>query len=69
MRLARRLNDISQEELAQRADLSRNYLSDVERGIRHVSIDNMGLLAQALGMQLHDLLNPAMFGALDEFSA
>lgn len=69
VRLARRLNDISQEELAQRADLSRNYLSDIERGIRNVSIDNMGLLAQALGMQLHDLLNPAMFGALDEFSA
>ena len=69
VRLARRLNDISQEELAQRADLSRNYLSDVERGVRNVSIDNMGLLAQALGMQLHDLLNPAMFGALDEFSA
>lgn len=68
VRLARRLKDISQEELALRADISRNYVSDVERGVRNVSIDNMGLLAQALGVQLRDLVDPDMFGALDEFS-
>ncbi|MFZ6659116.1 helix-turn-helix domain-containing protein [Undibacterium sp. TJN19] len=45
----RRHKEISQEELALRSDLSRSYVSGVERGIRNVSIDNMDLLAQALG--------------------
>ena len=65
VRLTRRLKDISQEELAFRADLSRTYLSEVERGIRNVSIDNMGLIAQSLGIPLQDLLNPTMYASLD----
>lgn len=66
LRRARRLKDISQEELASRADLSRSYVSEVERGIRNVSIDNMGLLAQALGLPLRDLLDPDMFSVLGD---
>jgi transcriptional regulator with XRE-family HTH domain len=65
LRRARRLKDISQEELASRAELSRTYVSEVERGVRNVSIDNMGLLAQALGVPLRDLVDPAMFAGLD----
>lgn len=66
LRRARRLKDISQEELALRADLSRTYVSEVERGIRNVSIDNMGLLSQALGMPLRDLVDPLLFAELDD---
>lgn len=69
LRRARRLKDISQEDLALRADLSRTYVSEVERGVRNVSIDNMGLLAQALGIPLRDLVDPAMFASLDERSS
>lgn len=65
VRRARRLKDISQEELALGADLSRTYVSEVERGVRNVSIDNMGLLAQALGVPLRDLVDPEMFSALE----
>lgn len=65
LRRARRLKDVSQEELALRAGLSRPYVGSVERGERNVSIDNMGLLAQALGLPLHDLVNPEMFQGLD----
>jgi transcriptional regulator with XRE-family HTH domain len=68
LRRARRLKDVSQEELALRADLSRTYVSEVERGIRNVSIDNMGLLAQALGVPLRDLVDSAMFDVLDELT-
>nr|WP_244436288.1 helix-turn-helix transcriptional regulator [Herbaspirillum frisingense] len=32
---------MSQEELAFRADISRTYLSEVERGDRNISVDNM----------------------------
>jgi len=64
LRRARRLKDVSQEELAFRSNLSRTYVSEVERGIRNVSIDNMGLLAEALGLPLKELVDPEMFSAL-----
>lgn len=61
LRIARRLRDISQEALALQTGLSRTYVSEVERGERNVSIDNMGLLADGLGVQLRDLVDPATF--------
>lgn len=64
LRRARRLKDVSQEELAFRSNLSRTYVSEVERGIRNVSIDNMGQLSDALGVPLKDLVDPEMFTAL-----
>lgn len=66
LRRARRLKEISQEELALRADLSRTYVSEVERGVRNISIDNMDLLAQALDVPLRNLVDPEMFSALDQ---
>ncbi|MHB1274214.1 MAG: helix-turn-helix domain-containing protein [Rhodanobacter sp.] len=56
LRQARRLQELSQEALALQAGLSRTYVSEVERGTRNISIDNMGLLADALGIALCDLL-------------
>jgi transcriptional regulator with XRE-family HTH domain len=47
---------LSQETLAELADLHRTYVGSVERGERNVSIDNMERLANALGVQLRDLL-------------
>ncbi|MFZ3001893.1 MAG: helix-turn-helix transcriptional regulator [Undibacterium umbellatum] len=64
LRRARRLKDISQEELALRSELSRTYVSEVERGIRNVSIDNMDILSHALGISLSELVNPEMFAAI-----
>lgn len=61
LRLVRMLKRLSQEEVAFRAEISRNYLSDVERGVRNVSIDNMEALAEGLGMSLSDLLKPDLF--------
>lgn len=65
LRLARRLRDVSQEALALDAGLSRTYVSEVERGARNVSIDNMGLLAEALQIPLRDLVDPERFKVLD----
>jgi transcriptional regulator with XRE-family HTH domain len=66
LRRARRLKEVSQEELAFRSNLSRTYVSEVERGVRNVSIDNMGHLAEALGVPLKDLVDPQMFSALGD---
>ena len=65
LRLARRLRDVSQEALALDAGLSRTYVSEVERGERNVSIDNMGLLADALQIPLKDIVDPERFKVLD----
>lgn len=64
VRQARRLKDLSQEALALQAGLSRTYVSEVERGTRNISIDNMGLLADALGVPLRDLLDIDMLKRL-----
>jgi len=66
LRRARRLKDVSQEDLALRAELSRTYVSEVERAGRNISIDNMELLATALGLPLKDLLNPDLFASLED---
>lgn len=56
MRTLRRLREISQENLAFDAEVSRAYIGEVERGSRSVSIDVMGRIADALQVPLSDLL-------------
>jgi len=56
LRKARREMGLSQEDLAERANLHRTYVGSVERAERNVSIDNMGRLAAALGVALPSLL-------------
>lgn len=56
LRQARLQRDMSQEELAHLAGLHRTYVGSVERSERNVSIDNMERLAQALGLDVVDLL-------------
>jgi transcriptional regulator with XRE-family HTH domain len=49
---------ISQEELAARASLHRNYVGSVERGERDVGIVALARLAAALGVSLADFFAP-----------
>ncbi|MBI2356131.1 MAG: helix-turn-helix transcriptional regulator [Candidatus Doudnabacteria bacterium] len=46
----------SQEELAAKAGLHRTYMSDIERGERNVSVENIEKIAKALGVKSSDLL-------------
>lgn len=46
----------SQEELAGKAGLHRTYMSDIERGERNVSVENIEKIAKALGVKSSDLL-------------
>ena len=48
----------SQEELAERADLHRTYVSDVERGARNLSLESMTRIAHALRISVADLFPP-----------
>ncbi len=52
----RRASDLSQEELAHRANIHQTYLSDVERGKRNPTIIVLERIAQALGVDIEILL-------------
>ena len=56
MRKRRLELDISQEELSFRSELHRNYISDVERGTRNVSLKAMEKIAKGLDTSLYKLL-------------
>jgi transcriptional regulator with XRE-family HTH domain len=45
----------SQEELAERSDVHRNFIGMIERGERNVGIMTLVVLAQALDLTLADL--------------
>ncbi len=47
---------ITQEGLAELAGLSRQYVGDVERGTRNISLVNMEKIATALEITLPELL-------------
>jgi transcriptional regulator with XRE-family HTH domain len=59
VRRIRNSTGLSQEVLADRAGLLRTYISSIERAERNVSLENIFLLAKALGVQPGDLLKPA----------
>jgi transcriptional regulator with XRE-family HTH domain len=49
--------NLSQEELALKAELDRTYISGIERGLRNVSLINIVKLANALEIPQTELLN------------
>lgn len=56
LRREREIRGLSQEKLAELANLHRTYVGSVERGERNISIDNMERLARALKLELAELL-------------
>lgn len=56
VRMERRRRGWSQEELAEKAGLHRNYIGAIERGEVNFGIENVAKLAVALQVQPHVLL-------------
>lgn len=59
MRSFRKQRKLSQDDLAVAAKLSRNYVSDIERGTRNPSLLALVRLSRALRLPLRDLLADA----------
>jgi len=56
IRAHRRALGWSQEKLAEKAELHRNYIGDIERGEENVSVDALVRIAAALKVQVGDLV-------------
>jgi transcriptional regulator with XRE-family HTH domain len=59
VRTRRRLANMSQEQLAERAAVHPTYVGLVERGLRNPSLVVAERLARALGAKLSDLIREA----------
>lgn len=57
IRLERMKRDISQEQLAERANISIRTVSDIERGITDIRYTNLLQIAEALNLTVSELLN------------
>lgn len=58
VRAERKRQGLTLEDLAERSNLTWSYISQVERGIRNITVDNMAALASGLDRDLRDLLGP-----------
>ena len=56
VRLARVRCNLTQEQLAEKADISSSYLSAIERGKQSVSLEYMNRIADALSVPVANLL-------------
>lgn len=56
VRALREARDLTQESLADRAEMSANYVGDAERGERNISVRALWLLADGLNVPASTLL-------------
>ncbi len=59
LRAIRAEKGLTQQRLAELADLHVVFVSQLERGVKSVSLDNLQTIASALGCNAYELLMPA----------
>jgi len=57
IRTRRKALDLSQERLAEKAELHHNYIGEIERGEKAATIDTIVKIAKALGVRAGDLFS------------
>jgi transcriptional regulator with XRE-family HTH domain len=55
VRARRKKVSLSQEQLAEKADLTRNYIGDIERAEKKITLETLAKLAKALKCRVRDL--------------
>ncbi|RHO87126.1 XRE family transcriptional regulator [Ruminococcus sp. AF41-9] len=55
LRRLRKNQGVSQEAFADKCDLHRTYVSDVERGERNISLENIEKIAKVLNVKISEL--------------
>lgn len=61
IRAARKAKGLSQEALAELADIDRSYMGGIERGEHNLAIINLLKIAEALGVKVSNLLEQAKY--------
>ena len=56
VRDARKSLGLSQEELADKADVHRTYIGMIERAEKNITLTNIGKIAAALNLEIFELL-------------
>ena len=54
----RKAKKLTQEKLSEMAGISRDYLSEIERGLRLPGMKRLDMIATALGIDTYKLLKP-----------
>jgi len=57
IKLLRVAKQLSQEELADKADLDRTYISGVERGVRNITLESLESIVNALDVDMSVFLS------------
>jgi len=55
VRARRKKARLSQEQLAEKADLTRNYIGDIERAEKKITLETLAKIAKALRCRVRDL--------------
>jgi len=58
VRSFRKLRGLTQSELASESGIHRNYLADIERGERNITLASLVRVSAALNIEPHVLLTP-----------
>lgn len=55
--MQRKLAKLSQEQLAEKADLNRNYIGEIERAEKKITIETLWVIARVLKLSIRDLIS------------
>ena len=55
VRIRRKKARLSQEQLAEKADLTRNYIGDIERAEKKITLETLAKIAKALKCRVREL--------------
>ena len=53
----RELKGLTQNELAEKVNLSREYIADIERGLKNISLRKFYMIVDVLNIKCSDLIN------------
>jgi len=57
IRTLRRINDLSQEQLAEKANMSGKYVGEIERGQANITVDILEKISTVLNVEMSDLFD------------
>lgn len=57
LRQLRKCHQLSQEELGLESKIHRTYIGSIERGEQNISLDNIGRLADCLGIEIKEFFD------------